>query len=913
MIPNICNNCGGDYEYRHGKWICRACGSYKPEELSNEEVTLLYTAFQNLRLAKFSEAELEFDDIIQKYPKNPSGYWGRLLSKYGIKYEEDFDGRRIPTCYATSIESVVDDKNYLKAVEFADEDTKAYYQKQAEYIERVRKEWVEKARKEKPYDIFISYKESDIPNGIDRTQDSIAAQELYIHLTEQGYRVFFSRESLRDKVGEKYEPYIFNAISTAKVMLVYGSSPEYITSTWVKNEWTRYEKKIEAGEKKPNSLLVACDGFSPSELPSVLSSKQCFNANDRRFYFDLTEAVDKIIHEKKQEPIVVPVEKKRKSPKIAAFIAIVSLILSGALIWNFVAQSNRGVSNVGNGTENSSISINEDTTNSYTKDNSVTDTTAESITTIESATMLDESIVESTTVEDATAEDTTEQVSGSDLEQITHICTDKNNDHVCDFGTCDITLGTCFDSETDRDHICDYGCNKKFSECADLNKDHFCDICNVEITMCVDNDKDHVCDTCNVVLSTHQITGETHICNYCNNTISVCYDSELDHYCDICGKYISVHMESSGSHICSYCGKAASVCSDTDKNHYCDICSVKLSSCSDSNKDHKCDLCGTSMGVHSAAKGTHICNYCNKIVSECIDSDLDGYCDVCNAMIMDSNGVYTRSGNKIIFGSYPQSEVTNNTLKSILTNQAGNLPISGNSYKWQSYGYYSSGAAQNYMWYQDIVYEGEKYRGVYFTSYRPEYVGDSSSAEKSNQDNNGYNTNTVYWFKFEPIVWTVLTEDSGYAAIFCDMIIDAQAYQNDAEYSVMDGYNTSNGTPSGTYANNYAYSTIRKWLNETFLNTAFTDLQQQIIATVEIDNSTNSGAAYTYNNTLDKIFLLSYTEVNSAYFGFLDISFTSDPMRCKKTTEYAQVQGAYTCVAGTYSGNGHMYPQDTSL
>ena len=155
MNPNICNNCGGDYEYRHGRWICRSCGSYKPEEISGEEVTLLYTASQKLRLAEFDEAELEFDDIVRKYPQNPNGYWGRLLCRYGIKYEEDFDGRMIPTCYATSIESVLEDADYKKALEFADKETREYYTGQAEYMERVRKEWVEKARKEKPYDIFI--------------------------------------------------------------------------------------------------------------------------------------------------------------------------------------------------------------------------------------------------------------------------------------------------------------------------------------------------------------------------------------------------------------------------------------------------------------------------------------------------------------------------------------------------------------------------------------------------------------------------------------------------------------------------------------------------------------------------------------------------------------------------------------
>ena len=297
MSQNICNICGANYEYIAGRWKCPACGAYKAEELSNEEVTLLYNANQKLRLSDFDEAEKSFSDIIEKYPNNHNGYWGRLLSKYGIKYEEDFDGRKIPTCYATSIESVMSDKDYIKAIELSGDDAKEYYQTQAEYIERVRKEWIEKAKKERPYDIFISYKDSDLANGIDRTQDSIVAQEIYIHLIEQGYRVFYSRESLRDKVGEKYEPYIFNALSTAKVMLVYGSKPEYITSTWIKNEWSRYEKRIEAGEKKQNSLIVACEGFSPNELPKILSSKQCFDATRKTFFIDLDRCISRIMQE----------------------------------------------------------------------------------------------------------------------------------------------------------------------------------------------------------------------------------------------------------------------------------------------------------------------------------------------------------------------------------------------------------------------------------------------------------------------------------------------------------------------------------------------------------------------------------------------------------------------------------------
>jgi len=294
---SVCSICGANYEYRNGRWKCPACGAYKAEELSNEEATLLYSAAQKLRLSNFPEAEEEFSDIVDKYPQNANAYWGRLLAKCGIKYEEDFDGRKIPTCYAASIESVINDNDYFKAIELADEETRQYFVEQAEYIERVCQEWINRASKEKPYDVFICYKDSDLEKGIERTQDSIDAHEIYAHLLEQGYRVFFSRESLRNKVGEKYEPYIFNAISTAKVMLVYGSSAEYIKSTWLKNEWHRFYKKVVAGEKHHDALLVACNGFNPSELPTILSSRQCFDAERKTFFIDLDKSIRKIIQE----------------------------------------------------------------------------------------------------------------------------------------------------------------------------------------------------------------------------------------------------------------------------------------------------------------------------------------------------------------------------------------------------------------------------------------------------------------------------------------------------------------------------------------------------------------------------------------------------------------------------------------
>ena len=271
----------------------------------------------------------------------------------------------------------------------------------------------------------------------------------------------------------------------------------------------------------------------------------------------------------------------------------------------------------------------------------------------------------------------------------------------------------------------------------------------------------------------------------------------------------------------------------------------------------------------------------------------------------------SRVGEKITFGSYPQTKVTDATLTETLNGMSGTLPTSDNAQAWTSYGYYISGNVSNFMWYIDVEEGGEKYRGVYFTSYRPEYTMEIPLAkDETYQYDNGYTTSIVYWFKYEPISWTILSENTtdGTALILCDMTIDSQAYQNECEYDSNSRkcYNTLSGVPSGTYANNYAHSTIRKWLNETFYNTAFSELQKQIILTTTVDNSVASTGyssnSYACENTADKIFLLSAQEVTNTAYGFASSTSNYDTARRKKTTDYAQAQGALTSTSTDYAG-----------
>ena len=296
MSANICNICGANLIYKDGKWVCPACGAFKTEEISNEEVTLLYNAAQKLRLASFDDAEEAYRDIIAKYPENSEAHWGLVLSKYGIKYEDDYDGKKLPTCYATSIESVLTDKDYLDAVRLCkDKYQKEYYIEQGKVLEKIRVEWFEKASKEPKYDVFLCFKDSDKLNNMERTDDSIEVANLYTHLSSLGYKVFYSRESLRDKVAEKYEPYIYNALNTAAVMIVYGSKIEYFSSVWMKNEWTRYVRRLREGLKIEGSLVIACDGVNPGDLPRPLNQMQVLDARKKTFYGDLEAHIAKII------------------------------------------------------------------------------------------------------------------------------------------------------------------------------------------------------------------------------------------------------------------------------------------------------------------------------------------------------------------------------------------------------------------------------------------------------------------------------------------------------------------------------------------------------------------------------------------------------------------------------------------
>lgn len=308
----VCKTCGGTVTRKGNYYVCDYCHSKWMVDIADDvHAVERANAWEALRNNDFKKAAELFENIILKDPKNHEAYWGRALSLAGIVYVTDMnENKKVPTCNNITEESFVDDKDVKKAISLAPPEIADGYKQQAEYIEKVRIEWLEKASKEPAYDVFISFKDSDRENGIERTQDSIDAQDLYNALLAEGYKVFFSRISLRDKVAEQYEPYIYNAIKTAKVMIVFGEKTEYFSSVWIKNEWSRFKTRIEKGEKHKNSLVVVYKNMAPADLPTVLKTRQCLNAADMTFLPTLTRHIKRVIDETKQAVHVDRIEIK---------------------------------------------------------------------------------------------------------------------------------------------------------------------------------------------------------------------------------------------------------------------------------------------------------------------------------------------------------------------------------------------------------------------------------------------------------------------------------------------------------------------------------------------------------------------------------------------------------------------------
>ncbi len=299
-----CKMCGGALEVAENATTvsCDYCGSQQTlPKLNDDKISRLYDRAGHFRRNnEFDKASAIYEEILNEDNTDAEAYWSLVLCGYGIEYVEDpATRRRIPTVNRAQFTSVFDDDNYKSALQYADIGQKSIYEAEAKEINEIQKGILAISQKEEPFDVFICYKETD-ENGR-RTRDSIIAGDLYQELTEEGFKVFFSRFTLEGKLGTAYEPYIFAALNSVKVMVVLGTRPEYFNAVWVKNEWSRYLALVKQSKGK-KMLVPAYRDMDPYDLPEEFSHLQAQDMSKLGFMQDLVRGIAKIVPLKKSQP-----------------------------------------------------------------------------------------------------------------------------------------------------------------------------------------------------------------------------------------------------------------------------------------------------------------------------------------------------------------------------------------------------------------------------------------------------------------------------------------------------------------------------------------------------------------------------------------------------------------------------------
>lgn len=179
--------------------------------------------------------------------------------------------------------------------------------------------------------------------------------------------------------------------------------------------------------------------------------------------------------------------------------------------------------------------------------------------------------------------------------------------------------------------------------------------------------------------------------------------------------------------------------------------------------------------------------------------------------------------------------------------------------------------------------------------YNDEYY--AKTVAKPNNDSYKFDDDTpivkdeTYWFKCEPIVWRVLSNNEGELYLVSSTLLDVVQYDDNK--------------------NSYDESSIRSWLNNDFFNTAFALGNDNIFETT-VDNSAattdSEDNTYACDDTLDYVFMPSYKDYLNEEYGFYP---TTDDLslRCCKTTDWTRARGAFSEYESTpaYNGNGYYW------
>ena len=290
----VCRTCGRDFIiHSHQKTRpCPGCQSlHARPRATGSSLADLRRAHTQRAACQFTDAERNYQLVLNQHPDEAEALWGLALCQYGVAYvTDDRTGRRVPVLHFLQRTPFTENNDYRLACARATEDVRPLYLSDGAYISQIQQDVLAAENSQETWDIFLCYKQS-VPGSPDpdaRTREFNHARDLYEALRDDGYKVFFAYKLLPNVAGAHYEAKIFNALQTARVMLVVCSNPDYLRTPWVHSEWSRYLQRV---DKREDSLLIpllydACSAYALPD-PFIARSLQCLDMRSVKALDDL--------------------------------------------------------------------------------------------------------------------------------------------------------------------------------------------------------------------------------------------------------------------------------------------------------------------------------------------------------------------------------------------------------------------------------------------------------------------------------------------------------------------------------------------------------------------------------------------------------------------------------------------------
>lgn len=285
-MPDIvirCPNCGSEETVDQNQEYFKCHHCFRTFHLRESKTVLdstlrrrLDDAITRRNACDFEEAALILEDLVSNNPDVAEIYYQLLLTDYGVSFvSENDDITEKPVLSSVQEDSLFFKENYHKLEHLLSNypNQLKNYRDRLEEIEKIREASIKAMKEIEPFDIFICYKRTTSEGNL--TWDSKTADKLYRKFTEWGLNTFYAEETLYHKyAGKAFEPIICSALLSAKVFVLVCASPnhkEYLLAPWVKNEWTRFKKRMDKELDLNLRLLPVFDnGFLPEQLPKAL-------------------------------------------------------------------------------------------------------------------------------------------------------------------------------------------------------------------------------------------------------------------------------------------------------------------------------------------------------------------------------------------------------------------------------------------------------------------------------------------------------------------------------------------------------------------------------------------------------------------------------------------------------------------